>query len=720
MKKYQLFLVTVFSLLILSSSNSFSQYYYNKAASFNGTTSYIAIPNDAELNPTTAITIETWVYPKNLGCVTFVGKRYTNNYWFGSCNSGRLRFYPKGGSSVDGTASLPLNKWSHIAATYDGAATKFYINGQLDFSSTTITGPIVPNTDSLFIGADVTGYFYNGYMDNVRLWNVARTATQIQNNMYITLQMNKPTGNYTGLVATYNLDWDASDWSGTTRNNGFLRNITLIDLNGKPVNYVDYNSALVLDGNSYCAIENHIEFNATTAITLEAWIKRNLSLPQPSAQFIIDKSHSSGWDYALWLTGSTLSLSINTSLSVSVSQSNAVTDDSWHHVSATYSSVDGKAALYVDGNQIQQVTVSGNPTIPNTVADSLFIGGTHPSSSDAANKFKGQIDEVRIWKDVVRTQAEIKSEMFVTRGNYNSPAGGFTYTFNDYTNYARTPGNGHLTYPLNFRGNAYISSSRLQNDYTSPILATNDPNLLTGFNISTNRTTIPTGGTATDSVNITTAGNVNSLQAFVLLNHGAVGKVSMSLISPTGVTVNLLPAQNAALTDHDIMTIFDPAADSTISFTTGLKAPFSPRVKPFGNFTSFNGSKANEIWKLRITDATTGTMLRILNGWGLKLGVVVGVNDKELPTKFELNQNYPNPFNPSTVISYQLPVGSFVTLKVFDILGREVATLVNEYQQAGTHNSTFSTLNSALTSGVYFYTLTTPNFTATKKLVLIK
>ena len=171
MKKYQLFLIAVFSLLILTSSKSYSQYYYNKAASFNGTSSYIAIPNSAELNPTTAITIEAWVFPRSLGCVTFVGKRYTNNYWFGSCNNGKLRFYPKGGGGlyVDGTASLQLNKWSHIAATYDGTTTRLYINSQLDLTSTAISGVIVPNTDSLFIGADVTGYFFNGYIDNVRL-----------------------------------------------------------------------------------------------------------------------------------------------------------------------------------------------------------------------------------------------------------------------------------------------------------------------------------------------------------------------------------------------------------------------------------------------------------------------------------------------------------------------------------------------------------------------
>ncbi len=97
----------------------------------------------------------------------------------------------------------------------------------------------------------------------------------------------------------------------------------------------------------------------------------------------------------------------------------------------------------------------------------------------------------------------------------------------------------------------------------------------------------------------------------------------------------------------------------------------------------------------------------------------VKIND-EIPTNFNLAQNYPNPFNPSTVISYQLSAPSKVTLKVYDLLGREVATLVNEYQLAGSYNSQFSIINYQLSSGVYFYRLQTDNFSATKKMMLIK
>jgi len=89
-----------------------------------------------------------------------------------------------------------------------------------------------------------------------------------------------------------------------------------------------------------------------------------------------------------------------------------------------------------------------------------------------------------------------------------------------------------------------------------------------------------------------------------------------------------------------------------------------------------------------------------------------------MPRTFELGQNYPNPFNPTTLISYQLPVASEVSLKVYDVLGREVMTLVNGKQDAGSYNLNFNASN--LSSGVYFYRLQAGSFVQTKKMMLVK
>jgi hypothetical protein len=99
----------------------------------------------------------------------------------------------------------------------------------------------------------------------------------------------------------------------------------------------------------------------------------------------------------------------------------------------------------------------------------------------------------------------------------------------------------------------------------------------------------------------------------------------------------------------------------------------------------------------------------------------VSVDNERIPvTEFNLEQNYPNPFNPSTRISWQSPVSSWQTLKVYDLLGREVATLVDEYKNAGTYNVEFGIDNLELSSGIYFYQLKAGEYLVTKKMMFLK
>ncbi|MFZ1517248.1 MAG: T9SS type A sorting domain-containing protein [Ignavibacteriaceae bacterium] len=116
----------------------------------------------------------------------------------------------------------------------------------------------------------------------------------------------------------------------------------------------------------------------------------------------------------------------------------------------------------------------------------------------------------------------------------------------------------------------------------------------------------------------------------------------------------------------------------------------------------FAGTNGSSIWRRPLSEIVTETE--------------VEVNTQ--PTNFVLEQNYPNPFNPSTIISYQLPLNSEVILKVYDILGNEVATLVDEFKLAGTYEIDFNALQ--LSSGLYLYKLQTGEFVSTKKMILIK
>ncbi len=93
-------------------------------------------------------------------------------------------------------------------------------------------------------------------------------------------------------------------------------------------------------------------------------------------------------------------------------------------------------------------------------------------------------------------------------------------------------------------------------------------------------------------------------------------------------------------------------------------------------------------------------------------------SDNDIPKEYALDQNYPNPFNPSSMIRYSIPKSGHVKLQVYDVLGKEVATLVNEVKAVGHYNVVFNADH--LASGVYYYRIKSNNFENTKKLILLR
>jgi hypothetical protein len=168
-------------------------------------------------------------------------------------------------------------------------------------------------------------------------------------------------------------------------------------------------------------------------------------------------------------------------------------------------------------------------------------------------------------------------------------------------------------------------------------------------------------------------------------------------------------------------------ADDAITLYV-LKGGAMPTTEPtpeFGPYVCADATKKDQVDLGMITyrqgsSAAAAALIidgiRVTKSWLS----VTDVRDESaaIPTKYALNQNYPNPFNPSTVINYQLPEAGQVTLKVYDVLGNEVSTLVNEFKQAGVYNAKFS--NSQLSSGIYFYKLQVGNFVSVKKMMLTK
>jgi len=172
--------------------------------------------------------------------------------------------------------------------------------------------------------------------------------------------------------------------------------------------------------------------------------------------------------------------------------------------------------------------------------------------------------------------------------------------------------------------------------------------------------------------------------------------------------------------DNFIGTILNDSAVNTIESGT---APFTGSFKPSNPLSAFNGVSGGingRYFKLVITDTATGDT-GILAKWCITIltsfptGIIQTI---EIPNYYYIKQNYPNPFNPVTIIKFGIPESGTVRLVVYDITGRQVAELMNEYKYPGTYEAQFDGNNFA--SGIYFYSLETTRGTETKKMLLVK
>jgi hypothetical protein len=138
------------------------------------------------------------------------------------------------------------------------------------------------------------------------------------------------------------------------------------------------------------------------------------------------------------------------------------------------------------------------------------------------------------------------------------------------------------------------------------------------------------------------------------------------------------------------------------SVSTGLPNLSSAVAFAVSGNDIFAGISGGGVWRRPLSEMITSA----------------GESKRNVSTSFTLSQNYPNPFNPSTTISFDLPTKSFVTLKVFDMIGREVATIVSKELSAGSYTRQWHA--EGLPSGVYFYRLQAGSYLETKKLVLLR
>jgi subtilisin-like proprotein convertase family protein len=275
-----------------------------------------------------------------------------------------------------------------------------------------------------------------------------------------------------------------------------------------------------------------------------------------------------------------------------------------------------------------------------------------------------------------------------------------------------------------------IDNSNEHNVKTFPSSGYQQVNIVPGFRyISTNNKPIPDHSAygIKDTITVAYDINIGDIKIFFHASHSRFSDLSLRISSPFSNAGYLFK-------NPGLGTPFENAKDPNITFeqdaylsmhnfetvdTGAITGEYRPDTLNLNNFYN-HSAKGN--WILYLVDNKTGETGSLI-GWGLDIIPSSGTGVKaetKLPDQFYLGQNYPNPFNPSTRIKYSIPSGTKVELKVFDLLGRETAVLVNDYKQAGNYEVEFSTVGKGIASGIYFYKLTAGNFSIVKKLILLK
>lgn len=241
-----------------------------------------------------------------------------------------------------------------------------------------------------------------------------------------------------------------------------------------------------------------------------------------------------------------------------------------------------------------------------------------------------------------------------------------------------------------------------------------------GFGISGNKMFVCAGYSGSAFIKTFQIGTIGSNASTITWAAGPdVPTTESGLSRPGGVAINnlfyLIGGERGTSTGYSNITYVWNIPGNSWLVTTPLK--------PTAMSNIFNGCAAkcvNDTAKIFVPGGYTGAGSQSFEVLGCGPNLLVGVNDpaSQLPSVYSLSQNYPNPFNPSTKISFALPQAGNVKIVVFDLLGREVEVLVNEFRTAGNHTVDFNA--ASLASGVYFYKIEAGDFTATKKMLLIK
>jgi subtilisin-like proprotein convertase family protein len=687
---------------------------------------------------------EAWIYPTSLPGTgtTIMSKGATSNKAFGwyITSAGQFTFRIGSTELVHAGTAITINTWTHVAVTWTGSGpytVTFYVNGVQSGATMNQTGTWNINADSLRVGRDesFTSSQLNGSIDNVSYWSNPRTLAQIRDNRFVGLG-DWPAANTGSALtssshyATLNDAWTFNTGSFcydpfNTNSSMYYRGSTAFYANpqGVPIPY-NYVVVCPFGANDYVTVPDNSVFNASAGGTVEAWVYPQ---GQTTTHMLISRG-TTGFQFFWGIRasiGNKQAVNIGAGPQLQNSDGVAIPLNQWSHVAMTWVQSGGNytCTFYVNGQQ------SGTPqtsaTTWNSVSGTLRIGGWHGGT---ANNWNGKLDEVKFW-NLPKSRDEIRQSMFCSPRGFSAGVTGLVGAWNfdgNLLEWSPSPaGDGSF----NTGGTNNCRLSAFENETTSGAPSTTFISYITainrtatpqpfpgGFALKTPFKPITDNATTWDTISLGGSGTVTSVELFLSIRHTFAADLDIVLRSPNGQTRDIT-SDNGGGGDN-VLTFFVDGQSAVTN--TAFLPPWSNLAGPEVAMGNMGSSSTNGNWIISVFDDAGGDV-GVLQGWGIRLnGSVTGIEpiSGNIPGRFNLFQNYPNPFNPVTNIKFDIPKDVNAKLVVYDILGREVKTLVNELTKAGQYEVQFDATNIA--SGTYFYRLEAGEFSDVKKFVVVK
>jgi len=752
----------LFNLLVLSflmTANSLYPQYrevgtigYNRCLGglTNSGINCVTVPSHDEFYMTNG-TIEAWIFCSNSNGGIIVRKDHLDgsyeSYTFGINNSNHLTFWFTSTSyhysNTDGV-TIPVHSWTHVAVSWVQNSTNNYtltwfVNGIPSGTSQTVTGSMWQHHSSLAIGNDDTygNSVFPGYIDEVRFWNRALTAGELAEKRFTSIgdKGGANTGgsingssSYNGLFASYTFNYKASNifedisgFNGTYLGTAY----SSACLPGLPI---PYNNVLYVPNSTtmdYVKIPDNTVLTGTPG-TIEAWVYLTSSSSYKQTVAIKGIPSNPALSFWFFIDATTNKLGFSVGGSTVISTGEGIPLYAWTHIAVSYrvppSSIP-RVDFYVNS------IFNGTGTISNSMpvnTEEVQVG----NSTAYNNCIHGYIDELRFWGNK-RDVDSLKAYMYASSKSIQNGWLKAAYPFDgNVCNYTSNSGlNGSLKNNARFSGylnevTPGIITSTFVSHPTNLNYQLFDSTIVPGvfpqrFRFSAPNKTIPDLTPVYDSIIINDAtGNVTNVEVFLAIRHLYISDIQAVVIAPNGTQKTILNGGNGGTGKH-LLTIFKDEFLYGTNGSTNYMPPWSVFLKPDNLMGNFGNSPANGLWRIKLTDAVTGDIGNLME-WGLMIKTTTDIHNlsNKIPAEYKLNQNYPNPFNPSTNIGFQVKESKFVTIKVFDALGKEIKTLVSENMKPGEYEVNFDGSN--LSTGIYLLRMQAGNFTEARKMVLIK